>query len=73
MSDVWQIRMTYILNPISWCLPGEKVYIRILTGGPWGTFDHVEAWRNATELLGAAARMAACLLATLTVESILAE
>ncbi len=32
---------------------------------------HVEAWRAAMELLAATARVAACLVATLTVDSML--
>jgi hypothetical protein len=51
----------------------KKFRFEKLTGGPWGTFAHVEACRKATELLGTAARATACLLATLNVESMLAE
>lgn len=41
-----------------------------LTGGPWGTLAQVEPWRAAMALREATPRTAACLLANLTVESI---
>jgi hypothetical protein len=52
---------------------GVKQSFERLTGGPWGTLAQVEACLKAIELFGAAARATAFLLATLTVESILAQ
>lgn len=42
-----------------------------LTGGPWGTLAHVEAWRAAIELLAATDRVAAWREATLMVDNML--